>query len=372
MAGNTFGKLFRITTFGESHGKALGVIIDGAPSGFLIDEDFIKKELARRRPGQSKLVTPRKEKEQINILSGVFEGKTTGTPIAVIIENKDMRSRDYSDIKDLFRPGHADFTYFAKYFHRDYRGGGRASARETAARVIGGAFAKQILSQVGIFVLGGVIQVGQVKAKKRDFSVTETNPLRSPDLDVVSKMQEEITEARKAKDSIGGVVEVVVNGVMPGLGEPVFDKLDASLSYAVMSIPAVKGIEIGEGFNSSRLRGSEMNDEMRSDGFLSNHHGGILGGISSGAPIVLRAAFKPTSSIPQEKKSINTSFENCDMKTFGRHDPCVALRAVPIVESMVSMVILDFLMREEGRFNVLKRKREDRVSYGLRDDIRDA
>ncbi|MCB0323541.1 MAG: chorismate synthase [Bdellovibrionales bacterium] len=344
--GNTFGTLFRITTFGESHGPALGVVIDGCPAGIELDLALVRRDLDRRRPGQSKLVTQRKETEEFEILSGLFEGKTTGTPLTFIIRNQDTRSKDYEAIKDLFRPGHADFTYFAKYGHRDYRGGGRSSARETAARVIGGAVAKQLLAGVGVSFVSGVVQVGTVRAEKRQWEMVEQNDLRSPDPDVAEQMRDALEAARKERDSLGGIVEVVASGVPVGLGEPVFAKLDAAIGAAMFSIPAVKGVEIGAGFSSAELRGSAMNDEFFPDGFRTNHHGGVLGGLSSGAPIVVRLAIKPTSSIPQEKQTIDTSFAQQTIKTLGRHDPCVALRAPPIAEAMLALVLVDFWMQQ--------------------------
>lgn len=360
---NTFGSLYRFTTFGESHGKALGVIIDGCPAGLELDMSFIQSELNRRRPGQSKLVTPRKEKDEFEILSGVFEGKTTGCPIMAIIYNSDVKSKDYSEIKDLFRPGHADFTYFAKYGHRDYRGGGRSSARETAARVIAGAIAKQILGIHGVSIYGGVTQVGEVVAKKYDWTQVEKNDLRSVDPDVIKEMEAEIEKARKDRDSVGGKVEIRADAVPIGLGEPIFARLDALIAGAMMSIPAVKGVEIGAGFSACSMRGSQMNDEMRASGFLSNNHGGTLGGISSGAPIVVSIAIKPTSSIPQDKKTVDVNLKEQTISTKGRHDPCVALRAVPIAESMLAVVLLDFLMQDLARRAVIK-PLKDYVSYG--------
>lgn len=366
---NTFGALYRMTTFGESHGKALGVIVDGCPAGVELDLPAIQEELNRRRPGQSTLVTPRKEKDEFEILSGVFEGKTTGCPIMAIIHNEDVKSKDYAEIKDLFRPGHADFTYFAKYGHRDYRGGGRSSARETAARVIAGAIAKQVLKPHGISFKGGVTQVGNVAAEKYLWEQVEQNEVRSVDPDKLDAMREEIERARKDRDSVGGKVEVWAEGVPAGLGEPIFARLDAVIAAAMMSIPAVKGVEIGAGFESCSLRGSQMNDQMSKAGFLSNNHGGILGGISSGAPIVVRLAIKPTSSIPQDKKTIDVNFKEQTISTKGRHDPCVALRAVPIAEAMLAVVILDFLMQDLAQRAVRDPNSiEQYIKYGLREN----
>ncbi len=345
MTGSSFGTLFRLTTFGESHGPALGVVVDGCPAGLELDTEKIQYDLNRRRPGQSKLVTPRKEADEFEILSGVFEGKTTGCPIAMLIRNTDAKSKDYAAIKDLFRPGHADFTYFAKHGHRDYRGGGRSSARETAARVMAGGLAKQLLATAGVSFLSGVIQVGSVKAQKREWATVEDNDVRSPDPDTVAAMTAEIETARKARDSVGGMVEVIAEGVPLGLGEPVFAKLDAAIGAAMFSIPAVKGVEIGSGIQSAGARGTELNDEMTPEGFLSNHHGGTLGGISSGAPIVVRLAIKPTSSIPQDKPTIDTNFQSQTIKTLGRHDPCVALRAPVIAEAMLAILLADFWLQ---------------------------
>ena len=366
MVGNSFGTLFRITTFGESHGPALGVVVDGCPAGLSLNLEFIQSELDRRKPGQSKLVTPRKEADEFKVLSGVYEGTTTGAPLAFVIENTDVKSKDYDELKEVFRPGHADFTYFAKYGIRDHRGGGRASARETAARVLAGAVAKQILSAHGIALRGGVVQVGRVSAERRDWNEVENNEVRSVDAEAVPAMIAEINEARKARDSVGAVVEVQAEGVPPGLGEPVFGKLDAVLGAAMLSIPAVKGVEIGTGFAGAAMRGTEFNDEMFAGGFLSNNHGGILGGISSGAPIVVRLAVKPTSSIPQARKTINTRMEEAEVTATGRHDPCVGIRAVPVAEAMLALVLVDFLLQQLAA----QKAREtfsplDAVSYGM-------
>ncbi len=341
---NSFGTLFRITTFGESHGVALGVVIDGCPAGLPLDLDGIRRELDRRRPGQSTLVSPRREKDEFEIISGIFEGKTTGMPITVVVRNEDVKSKDYGNIKDLFRPGHADFTYLAKYGFRDYRGGGRSSARETIGRVIGGAVAKQLLGGIGVKVFGGITQVGKVEAKRYDWGAVEQNEVRSVDPDLAPKMIEEIETARKDRDSVGAIVEVRAEGIPPGLGDPVFEKLDASIAGAMMSIPAVKGIEIGAGFKASAKRGSEMNDEFFPDGFSTNNHGGILGGISSGAPIVVRIAIKPTSSLPKVQQTIDTGYQPQPIVTKGRHDPCVGIRAVPIAEAMLALVLADAWM----------------------------
>lgn len=341
---SSFGKIFKITTFGESHGPALGVILDGCPSGLELDLDFIRSEMDRRKPGTSTLVTPRKETDEFEILSGVFEGKTTGTPICFLIRNSDVKSKDYSEIKDLFRPGHADFTYFAKYRHRDYRGGGRSSARETVARVAAGAVAKQLLSTIGVTFKGGVVRIGSVEAKKRDFSLV--NEVNCVDADVLQAMIDEVQKARKNRDSVGAEVEVIAENVPVGLGEPIFAKLDAAIAAAMLSIPAVKGVEFGIGFEHARGKGTEVNDKLYPDGFATNHHGGVLGGLSSGAPIVVRIALKPTSSIPQDIETINTDFESSLISTKGRHDPCVGIRAVPIAESMLALVLADFWLQD--------------------------
>ncbi len=370
MAGNSFGSLFRVTTFGESHGKALGVIIDGCPAGIELDTDLIARELDRRRPGQSTLVSPRREKDEFEIYSGLFEGKTTGMPIMAVVFNEDVKSKDYSAIKDLFRPGHADFTYFAKYGHRDYRGGGRSSARETIGRVIGGAVAKQILAGIGVVFKGGVIQVGNVRAKRFEWDQVEQNELRCTDPDLIEAMRAEVETARKDRDSIGGIVEVRAEGVPPGWGDPVFDKLDASIAYGMMSIPAVKGVEIGAGFAVAERRGSEINDEFTPEGFAKNDHGGILGGISSGAPIVVRLAIKPTSSIPKDQSTITTSFKTETISTKGRHDPCVALRAVPIAEAMLALTLVDSYFEDLAHRAAQNPSALQYLNYGLKHDKR--
>ncbi len=346
MPGNTFGTVLRVTTFGESHGRAVGVVVDGFPADFPLDLAAIQHEMDRRRPGQSKLVTQRKEGDTIELFSGVFEGKTTGTPLMAMVSNTDMRSRDYDELAQLFRPGHADFTYFAKHGHRDHRGGGRASVRESVGRVFAGALAKQLLARFGITIKGGVTQVGTVCAQARLWDTVEDNELRSVDPASVAAMRAEVEQARKERDSVGGVIEVVAEGVPPGLGEPVFGKLDAELAAALMSIPAVKGVEFGAGFAAAAMRGSQMNDELSPTGFVSNNHGGMLGGISSGAPIVARLVVKPTSSIPQDKNTIDVNFQPRTVATRGRHDPCVAIRGVPIAEAMVALVLADSLLQD--------------------------
>ena len=322
------------------------MFVDGCPAGLALDQAAIKHEMDRRRPGQSKLVTPRKEDDAFEILSGVYEGLTTGAPIMALIFNTDTKSKDYSEIKDLFRPGHADFTYFAKYRHRDYRGGGRSSARESVGRVLAGAIARQILAAHGITIRGAVVQVGGIKAEKYDWSTVEANDVRCVDPGKVQAMHDEVDRARRNRDSVGGVIEVQALGVPAGLGEPVFGKLDAAIAAAMMSIPAVKGVEIGAGFDSASMHGSEMNDQFYPDGFHSNNHGGILGGISSGAPIVCRFVVKPTSSIPAELDTIDTAMQPKKISTTGRHDPCVAIRGVPIGEAMLALVLVDYLMQD--------------------------
>ncbi|MEM9920797.1 MAG: chorismate synthase [Bacteroidota bacterium] len=356
MAGNSYGQHFKISTFGESHGKGLGVIIDGCPAGLEVDEAFLQSEMARRRPGQSNIVTQRKEGDQVQILSGIFEGKTTGTPIGMIIMNKDAKSKDYSHIADKFRPSHADFTYHNKYGLRDYRGGGRSSARETAARVAAGAIAKLFLRKEGIQVQAFVNQVGALKVEKSyqelDLSLVESNIVRCPEPEMAERMIAHIKEVRKAGDTIGGVVKAVISGCPAGLGEPAFDKLHAELGKAMLSINACKGFEYGSGFEGVRMRGSEHNDvfvkendEIRTK---TNFSGGIQGGISNGMDIYFSVAFKPVATIVPEQQSVNTEGEEVAVVGKGRHDPCVVPRAVPIVEAMAALVLADFLLRRRG------------------------
>ena len=353
MPGNEFGKAFRIITFGESHGKAIGVVITGIKPNLKISEQQIQKELDKRKPGQSKLSTARKESDNVEILSGVFNGKTLGTPICLLIRNKDVRSKDYSKIKDLFRPGHAGFTYFKKFGIRDYRGGGRASGRETAARVAAAAIAKQQLKKRGIKVTAYTKEVAGICSEKIKFSEIGKNPVRCPDRKAAKLMSEAILAAKKQGDSLGGIVEIVVKGLPPGIGEPVFSKLDAELSKALMSIPAVKGVEFGAGFFSAYLLGSEMNDEMFSKGrkihFKSNNSGGVLGGISTGQDLVMRIAVKPTSSIMKPQKTVDEKARNRKISTKGRHDPCICPRIVPVAEAMVSLTLLDSILLQEQR-----------------------
>lgn len=348
MAGSTFGTNFTITTFGESHGKAVGVVIDGCPPLVEVSAEDIQKELNRRRPGQSKVSTPRDESDTVEIYSGVFEGKTTGTPIMMMVFNKNQMSRDYNAVKDLFRPGHADFTYYSKYGIRDHRGGGRSSARETIGRVCAGALAKKILDKSGISITGYVIQVGPHKADERDLSIIEKNIIRTCDPHIAPKMEEYIMEAKEAGDSVGGIVEVTIKGVPVGVGEPVFDRLNALLSHAIMSIPAVKGIEFGRGFEAALMRGSEHNDEMSKYGFMSNNAGGTLGGMASGQDVVFRFVVKPASSITVPRKGVDLYGNEREVITEGRHDPCVAPRVVPVAEAMSAVVLVDLIMSDKA------------------------
>lgn len=347
MAGNSFGNLFKLTTFGESHGKAIGGIIDGCPPGITLDVSAIQQELNRRKPGQSKIVTQRKEPDQVQFLSGIFEGVTTGTPIGFIIENTNQKSKDYSHIKDQYRPSHADYVYDKKYGIRDYRGGGRSSARETASRVVAGAIAKQMLA--GIKINAFVSSVGDVFINKPyqelDFSNTENNPVRCPDEDSAAKMEAYIKEIKKQGDTVGGTITCVLQNVPVGLGEPVFDKLHAELGKAMLSINAVKGFEYGSGFCGAKMRGSEHNDIFNADGSTkTNLSGGIQGGISNGMDIYFRVAFKPVATIMQKQKTIDKVGNIVEMQGKGRHDPCVVPRAVPIVEAMAALVLADYML----------------------------
>ncbi len=357
MAGNTFGTVFRITTFGESHGPAIGVIIDGCPAGLPIDESFVQSELARRRPGQSTIVTQRKESDRAEFLSGIFEGYTTGMPITLVIHNADARSKDYSHIADKFRPSHADYTYHAKYGRRDYRGGGRSSARETAARVAAGAVAKLLLRREGIDIRAYVSQVGHLVTplshREVDLDRIEETAVRCPDPELAPRMIEYIKSVRKAGDTIGGVVTALIRGCPPGLGEPVFDKLHADLGKAMLSINACKGFEYGSGFEGVRMRGSEHNDlfyqnEAGEVATETNYSGGIQGGISNGMDIYFRVAFKPVATIVPAQPSVNEAGEAVTVEGKGRHDPCVVPRAVPIVEAMAALVLADHLLRHRA------------------------
>tara|TARA_B100001765_G_scaffold201476_1_gene154830 strand:+ start:276 stop:1343 length:1068 start_codon:yes stop_codon:yes gene_type:complete len=352
MSGNSYGKLFKITTWGESHGRGLGVVIEGCPAGLPIKESEIQLELNRRRTGQSKVTTTRKEGDQIQIMSGVFKGKTTGTPISLLVENEDVDSSKYELIKDLYRPGHADYTYDMKYGFRDYRGGGRSSARETVGRVAAGAIAKKLLTRERIKIIGFTRQVGKHIAKNIDYREIENNIVRCPDNKIAEKMINSIMRARKKGDSLGGVVEVIAQGVPAGLGEPVFDRLDADLAKAVMSMPAVKGVEIGVGFQSAIMTGSECNDVfvMKNKKVITatNNAGGILGGISNGMDIVIRLVVKPTSSINKAQDTVTQQGKKAEIRVEGRHDPCVATRAVPIAEAMVAITLIDHLYRTKS------------------------
>ena len=349
MSGNTIGKLFTVTTFGESHGVALGAVVDGCPPGVMISEADLQRDLDRRRPGSSRHTTQRKEPDQVRILSGVFEGMTTGASIGLMIENTDQRSKDYSKIKDQFRPAHADYTYHHKYGHRDYRGGGRSSARETAMRVAAGAIAKRFLASQGVQVRGYMSQLGPIRIDFKTWDSVDDNAFFSPDPSKVPELEAYMDQLRRDQDSVGAEVTVVAEGVPVGLGEPVFDRLDAELAHSLMSINAVKGIEIGDGFASIDQRGSTHRDEMTPEGFLSNHAGGVLGGISSGQPIVARLALKPTSSITTPGRSIDIHGESVEVITKGRHDPCVGIRATPIAEAMMAITLMDHWLRQRGQ-----------------------
>ncbi|MBF0504986.1 MAG: chorismate synthase [Candidatus Omnitrophica bacterium] len=348
MAGNSFGQLFKITTFGESHGPAIGVIVDGVPSRLPLSEADIQKDLDRRRPGQSKITTQRKESDKAEILSGLFEGKTTGAPLAILIRNEDARSKDYENIKDVFRPGHADFSVMAKYGFRDYRGGGRSSGRETAARVAAGAVAKKILAKQNVQIIVYTLGVGNIYAHDIDYKAIEKNIVRTPDAKAAPLMIAKIEEARKKGDSVGAVLECVVKGCPPGWGDPCFDKLNARLAHALMSIGSVKAIEFGDGFGASQLSGSVNNDRFvlkgQRVGTLTNHAGGILGGISTGEDIVIRLGLKPPSSIPQLQKTLNVKCQEVQVQIKGRHDPCLAPRIVPVAEAMIALTLVDALM----------------------------
>lgn len=351
MPGNTFGHIFRITTWGESHGAGLGVVIDGCPAGLELDLAGIQHDLDRRRVGQSKVTSARREPDEVEILSGVFEGRTTGTPIAMLIRNTNARSGDYDDIKDVYRPGHADYTYDAKYGFRDYRGGGRSSARETAARVAAGAIARQILAREGISIIAHTIQLADLVVQNYDEDEIERNIMRCADAAIASQMVEMVEQARRNRDSLGGVVEVVARNVPAGWGNPVFDKLDALIGYAMFGIPAIKAVEIGSGTEAATLRGSQNNDPFvrRDDGTIgtaSNHAGGMLGGISNGQDIVVRLTAKPPASIAQEQQTVNSAGEPTTIVVKGRHDPTVLPRLVPVAEAMLALVLVDCLLQQ--------------------------
>ncbi len=358
MSGNRFGTLFQYTTFGESHGAAIGAVVDGVPPRIDLSEDDIQKYLDKRRPAQSRFTTQRKEADKVKILSGVFEGKTTGTPIGLLIENTDQKSKDYSDICDKYRPGHADYTYDAKYGFRDYRGGGRSSARETAMRVAAGAIARKVLQyEIGdISIASGVISIGDKKINDKNINWNEVgnNPFFCPDSSVVSEWEDYLDNIRKSGSSVGAVVKIVAKGIPAGLGCPVYDKLDSDIAKAMMSINAVKAVEIGNGFEASSITGVENADEMRIDNegnpeFLSNNAGGILGGISTGQDIIAKVAFKPTSSILIPRKTIDNKGNECEIITKGRHDPCVGIRGVPVVEAMMACVLADHWLRHKAQ-----------------------
>lgn len=350
MAGNTIGDLFRVTTFGESHGIALGAIVDGVPPGLVLTEEDLQLDLDRRKPGTSQYSTQRREDDVVKILSGVFEGKTTGTPIGLLIENTDQKSKDYANIAETFRPGHADYTYTQKFGFRDYRGGGRSSARETAMRVAAGAIAKKYLHEkFGIVIRGHVTQIGTVKAEKLDWSLVNQNPFFCGDADVIPKMEDLITQLRRDGSSCGARLSVYASNVPVGWGEPVFDRLDADIAHAMMSINAVKAVEIGDGFAVVEQRGEQHRDEMLPQGFVSNHSGGVLGGISSGQEIVVSIALKPTSSMTLPGRSIDVHGNAIEVVTKGRHDPCVGVRATPIAEAMLAIVLMDHFLRHRAQ-----------------------
>ncbi len=350
MSGNTLGKLFTVTSFGESHGTAIGCVVDGCPPGMALSEDDLQPDLDRRKPGKSRHTTQRRESDAVRILSGVFEGHTTGTPIALLIENEDQRSRDYANIKDRFRPGHADYTYTQKYGRRDYRGGGRSSARETTARVAAGAIArKYLLERYGVRIRGHLAQLGPIRPAGFDWAAVEDNPFFWPHREQVPELETFMDALRKRGDSIGARLRVVASGVPPGWGEPVFDRLDADIGYAMLSINAVKGVEIGAGFAAVEQHGTEHRDEITPEGFLSNHAGGTLGGISSGQDIEVSIALKPTSSIRLPGRSVDVEGLAVEVVTTGRHDPCVGIRATPIAEAMLALVLMDHALRHRAQ-----------------------
>ena len=350
MSGNSIGKLFTVTSFGESHGPAIGCIVDGCPPGMALSEADLQGDLDRRKPGKSRHTTQRREADQVQILSGVFEGKTTGSPIALIIHNTDQRSKDYSGIMDRFRPGHADYTYQQKFGFRDYRGGGRSSARETAMRVAAGGIARKYLrEQCGTEIRGYLAELGPIKLELKDWSAVEQNPFFCPDPDKVAELEAYMDALRKEGNSVGARINVVASGIPPGLGEPVFDRLDADIAHAMVSINAVKGVEIGAGFDSIAQKGTEHRDEITPQGFLTNHAGGVLGGISSGQDILVSIALKPTSSLRLPGRSVNLDGEPVEVITTGRHDPCVGIRATPIAEAMLAIVLMDHYLRHRGQ-----------------------
>ncbi|MEQ1488573.1 MAG: chorismate synthase [Methylotenera sp.] len=350
MSGNTIGTLFTFTSFGESHGAAIGGVVDGCPPGLALCAEDLQIDLDRRKPGTSRHVTQRQEADMVEILSGVFEGKTTGAPIGLLIRNTDQRSQDYSKIMDTFRPGHADYTYAQKYGIRDYRGGGRSSARETAVRVAAGAIAKKwLLERFGVTIRGYMSQLGEIEIPFETWDCVNENPFFSPNTKVLPQLEEYLDKVRAERDSVGAKITVVAEGVPVGWGEPIFDRLDAEIAYAMMSINAVKGVEIGAGFAAISQRGSVHSDEMTPQGFVTNHAGGILGGISTGQEIRVNVALKPTSSIPQERRSIDKNGNAVTMQTTGRHDPCVGVRATPIAEAMLALVLMDHALRNRAQ-----------------------
>jgi chorismate synthase len=360
MSGNTFGKLFCVTSFGESHGPAIGCVVDGCPPSLALEEEDIQAQLERRRPGKSRHTSQRREPDEVQILSGVFEGHTTGTPIALVIHNVDQRSKDYSRIKDTFRPGHADYTYLKKYGLRDYRGGGRASARETAVRVAAAAIARKYLREgYGIVIRGYLSQLGPIRTERLDWDTVEDNPFFCPDPDKVAEIEAYMDRLRKEGNSVGARINVVAHGVPPGWGEPTFDKLDADIAHAMMGINAVKGVEIGAGFAAVTQKGTEHRDEMTPRGFLSNHAGGILGGISSGQDICVSIALKPTSSLRLPARSVDIHGQPVEVVTTGRHDPCVGIRATPIAEAMLALVLMDHMLRHRAQNMDVIRKLPD-------------
>ena len=346
MSGNTTGTLFKVTTWGESHGKAIGVVVDGCPPNIPLSESDIQEELNRRRPGLSQASSPRKEEDMIEILSGTFERKTTGTPISMIIKNRDAKSGDYDQIKDIFRPGHGDITYFKKYGIRDYRGGGRASGRETAARVAAGAIAGKVIAREGIEIIAYTRELGGIATKQITLADIDRNSILCPNMEAAKKMENALEGARETGDSLGGIVEILVKGCPPGLGEPVFDKIDADLAKALMSIGTVKGVEIGAGFEAAKMSGSECNDPITPEGFVTNNAGGILAGITNGAEIVIRVACKPISSIEKEQQTIDIHGKPATVSIKGRHDVCVIPRIIPVCKAMVSIVLADHLLRQ--------------------------
>jgi chorismate synthase len=350
MSGNTFGTLFRVASFGESHGPAIGCVVDGCPPGMELSDSDIQADLDRRRPGTSRHVTQRREPDTVEILSGVFEGRTTGTPIALLIRNQDQRSRDYGNIASTFRPGHADYTYWQKYGIRDYRGGGRSSARETAVRVAAGAIARKWLRErYGVVVRGYLSQLGPIEVQLKEWAAVGSNPFFAPDVDIVPQLESYMDQLRKVGDSVGARITVIAENVPVGWGDPVYDRLDADIAYAMMGINAVKGVEIGAGFGSVAQRGSEHGDELTPQGFLSNHAGGVLGGISTGQDIVVNVAIKPTSSIRLPRRSIDLQGNPATVETHGRHDPCVGIRATPIAEAMLALVLIDAALRHRAQ-----------------------